>query len=203
SGPNAHLRQVFDLMLQQDWNPDQLPCALPGSGIALNPVTQKIASGLVSLSATVLDPNGIPQPGVQVIFAVTAGANGGWVGGPLTEGAGRGGFTYLPGGQGTDTIVSSFADAANQTHMSNTATVLVGAVAPPNTPPVARCKNVTITNSPGVCAAPALIDAGSSDPDAGDTITTTQSPAGPYNVGTTSVTLTVTDSKGPPSTCTP
>src|SRR5262245_27097310 len=87
--------------------------------------------------------------------------------------------------------------------MSNTVSVVVGTPPPPaNTPPLARCKNVTVTNTPGVCAAPASIDNGSSDPDTGDTITVTQSPAGPYNAGTTSVTLTVTDSKGAQASCT-
>jgi hypothetical protein len=43
--------------------------------------------------------------------------------------------------------------------------------------------------------AAANIDNGSSDPDS-DTITVTQTPAGPYGVGTTSVLLTVVDAKG-------
>jgi HYR domain len=201
-GPNAHLRQVFDLMLKQDWNPDGLSCSLPASGIALSPVTQKVVTGnFVGLTATVVDPNGIPQPGMQVIFAVTAGPNAGFVSGPSTDGDGHAVFVYSAGGNGTDTLVASF-DAANQTHLSNTASVVVGPPAPANTPPVARCKNVTVSNTPGVCAAPASIDAGSSDPDSGDTITVSQSPAGPYNAGTTSVTLTVTDSKGAQASCT-
>ncbi|MGH9839836.1 MAG: DUF5011 domain-containing protein [Blastocatellia bacterium] len=51
------------------------------------------------------------------------------------------------------------------------------------------------------CTANASIDNGSFDPDSGDTITVTQSPAGPYPLGSTTVTLTVTDSHGAFRSC--
>jgi hypothetical protein len=61
--------------------------------------------------------------------------------------------------------------------------------------PVAIAHDVTViaTNTGG--SANAQIDNGSSDPDS-DAITLTQTPAGPYAVGTTSVLLTVVDAKG-------
>ena len=66
--------------------------------------------------------------------------------------------------------------------------------APANQLPVARVQGVTVTA--GVSGtANASIDNGSSDPD-GDAITLTQTPPGPYSVGTTSVMLTVVDTKG-------
>jgi hypothetical protein len=69
-----------------------------------------------------------------------------------------------------------------------------------NTPPVAQCRNVTAT-ADATCRASASVDNGSFDPDAGDTITLTQTPAGPFALGGTSVMLTVTDSQGASSQC--
>lgn len=69
-----------------------------------------------------------------------------------------------------------------------------------NQPPVAVCKDVTVAAGTD-CKAAASIDNGSFDPN-GDAITVVAAPAGPYPLGTTTVTLTVTDSKGLSSTCT-
>lgn len=62
----------------------------------------------------------------------------------------------------------------------------------PNRPPVARCADRTVV-ADGTCHGQASIDNGSSDPDAGDPITCTQSPGGALGKGTTSITLTCTD----------
>lgn len=63
-----------------------------------------------------------------------------------------------------------------------------------NSRPTARCKAspVQTNNDAGLCSAGVSIDDGSSDPD-GDSLTLSQSPAGPYPVGLTLVTLTVSD----------
>jgi HYR domain len=71
---------------------------------------------------------------------------------------------------------------------------------PTNQPPVAVCHNVTVSAGAN-CTGNASIDDGSYDPDSGDTTTLSQSPTGPYSLGTTSVTLTVTDNHGASSTC--
>src|SRR5262249_55280118 len=69
-----------------------------------------------------------------------------------------------------------------------------------NHAPVASCHDVTVSAGTD-CTASASIDNGSSDPDAGDSLTLTQAPAGPYPLGNTSVTLTVTDSHNISSSC--
>src|SRR5262249_54791358 len=69
-----------------------------------------------------------------------------------------------------------------------------------NQPPVAMCHNVT-ASAGATCSAPASIDNKSFDPEGG-TLTITQSPAGPYPVGPTTVLLTVVDNKGATSQCT-
>lgn len=70
-----------------------------------------------------------------------------------------------------------------------------------NSAPIARCQAVTVTAGAS-CSANASINNGSYDPDSGDSITLTQSPVGPYPLGTTTVMLTVTDSRGASSSCT-
>jgi hypothetical protein len=67
-------------------------------------------------------------------------------------------------------------------------------------PPVALCKNVVVPVVSN-CSAPASIDNGSYDPD-NDQITITQTPPGPYSVGTRMVTMKVTDEYGRSSYCT-
>lgn len=69
-----------------------------------------------------------------------------------------------------------------------------------NQPPEAICQDVAISTEPGLCMADASVDDGSFDPD-GDPITLEQTPPGPYDLGDTDVTLTVTDDEGAFDTC--
>ncbi len=70
----------------------------------------------------------------------------------------------------------------------------------PNQLPVALCQDVTVAAGAD-CTATASIDNGSFDPEGG-ALTITQTPAGPYPLGTTSVLLTVADDKGATTQCT-
>ena len=70
-----------------------------------------------------------------------------------------------------------------------------------NNPPVALCTNVVVSASSSNCQANASINAGSYDPDAGDIITITQVPAGPYPLGSNNVCLIVTDNHGASNSC--
>jgi hypothetical protein len=68
-------------------------------------------------------------------------------------------------------------------------------------PPDARCQDVEVPTDPGVCyASSASVDDGSSDP-FGQAITLDQSPAAPYSLGDTAVTLTATDTDGLYQSC--
>ena len=78
--------------------------------------------------------------------------------------------------------------------------VCAGACATPNQVPIAKAKNVTVSAGAD-CTANASVDDGSFDPD-GSALTITQSPAGPYPLGTTAVLLTVTDPFGATSQAT-
>jgi hypothetical protein len=69
-----------------------------------------------------------------------------------------------------------------------------------NNPPVAVCTNVIVAAG-SYCTASASVDGGSYDPDDGDTIDITQTPPGPYDLGTNAVLLTVTDSHGESNSC--
>ncbi len=71
---------------------------------------------------------------------------------------------------------------------------------PPPQPPHALCKDVT-TFAETTCGVSASIDDGSYDPD-GLLVGCTQTPASPYPIGTSTVTLTCVDQQGLSSSCT-
>lgn len=78
----------------------------------------------------------------------------------------------------------------------------VGDACDPNESPVALCQDMTLPTDSGVCSITgASVNGGSYDPD-GDPITLRQEPPGPYCLGSTSVTLKVTDDEGLSDQCT-
>jgi uncharacterized repeat protein (TIGR01451 family) len=68
-----------------------------------------------------------------------------------------------------------------------------------NVPPVAQCKAVTAL-ADAQCLGTASVNDGSYDPDGGS-VTLSQSPSGPYGLGATVVSLTVTDETGDSASC--
>jgi Subtilase family len=93
---------------------------------------------------------------------------------------------------GTTSVMLTVVDTKGATAQA-TANVTVNP--PPNQPPVAIAQNVTVVATNRGGTAIANINQGSHDPE-GDAIALTQTPAGPYAVGTTSVTLNVVDAYG-------
>lgn len=89
-----------------------------------------------------------------------------------------------------DTDQTVFDPANDGTIDNEDTTTLTGTV---GVPPTAECKPVVVPTDPNMCStANASINNGSFDPD-GENVSVTQSPAGPYVLGTTNVTLTVVD----------
>jgi choice-of-anchor A domain-containing protein len=76
---------------------------------------------------------------------------------------------------------------------------LVDDTPPASNPPSALCQDVMMVAQRS-CGSEAYIDAGSNDSD-GDLVGCTQSPAGPYPMGTTTVTLTCVDAANHSSSC--
>lgn len=123
-GADAHLKQVFDLVLAQSFNPDGLPCTNPASGIKLDPPTATDPVGTSQVeTATVVDTNGQPRSGVMVTFNVLSGPDAGQTGTGVTNTAGQAQFTVTDNtAPGTDTVQASFTDTI--THLSNKTTIL-------------------------------------------------------------------------------
>ncbi len=126
----AHLKQVFDLVLAQPFNPDGLPagvdCPIPASGIILNPPTQSLFTGsTATVTATVKDGVGNGVSGVNVTFTVVSGPDAGLTGSGTspTDGSGNASFSFFGASPGTDTVEASFVDSLSNTHTSNDVTV--------------------------------------------------------------------------------
>jgi hypothetical protein len=130
-GPDlAHLKQVFDLMLAQPFNPDGLPagldCPIPASGIVLKPPSQTLFTGsTATVTATVTNNVGNPVAGTTVTFKVISGPDAGLsgTGTSPTNASGNASFDFVGAGVGTDTLQATFVDSLGTTHVSNDVTV--------------------------------------------------------------------------------
>jgi hypothetical protein len=106
--------------------------------------------------------------------------------------------TWTENGEYTIGLRVTSSDSLTLTK-AGTATVQIGYADRCNQPPVAQCQDVTVAAGEN-CQAAADINAGSYDPDE-DVIVQFQNPSGPYAVGETEVTLTVTDPDDESDSC--
>ena len=157
------------------------------------PIANAQSGAAAEDAAVAITLTGSDLDGDSLTFLVVSGPSHGSLSGTPPS------LTYTPAANynGPDSFTFKVNDG---TVDSVPATVSIN-VTPVNDPPVVKCKNQSVSAGAG-CTADASIDDGSFDPDSGDTITLTQTPAGPYPLGATEVTLTVTDSFGASSTCT-
>lgn len=119
-GPTPHLKNVFDDMQAQAFNPDGLPCTTPASGIKLDPAsaTNNVGSSQME-TATVINTDGSPDAGVTVTFTVNSGPDAGTTGTATTDASGHATFTYADNtAPGVDHVTARFTDTTG-THTSN------------------------------------------------------------------------------------
>jgi hypothetical protein len=192
--------------------PVQLGSTTVCSGGAAGPCTG-VAGGGVTTSATVA-PTWSASDGVSV--SGVGGFGSGTC--PAANPGGQGQCLFFgtsasaPHSAGCDALVRSLLGSPSVTTVRNrmfSTAVDQGPPGPDNVfgaglldcfsalgPPVARCQDITIA-ADATCVGnitPAQVDNGSSDPD-GDPITLSLNTTGPFSLGTTSVTLTVSDGK--------
>jgi hypothetical protein len=112
------LEKIWLQELEQDFNPSTLPCGYTVVGIVLAPEDDENEVGENhTVTATLTDLLGNPQPGILVTFSVISGPNTGTSGTCTpadcnTDANGQVSFTYTgDGGIGQDEIEACFTDA--------------------------------------------------------------------------------------------
>lgn len=92
--------------------------------LTLSPASSTVTIGSpVTVTATLLDPSGSPQPNVTVNFSVLTGPNAGTTGSGVTDANGKATLMYTGTVAGTDTVQASITTATGGTISSNTVTV--------------------------------------------------------------------------------
>jgi len=134
---SGNLAKIWLQELQQPFNPDNLPCAVPVAGISLTP---EVATNDVgtdhTVTATVTDLLGDPTADVNISFEITDGPNVAGTGSGTTDANGQATFTYTgDGGTGTDTIQACFLDEQEQEHCDTATKTWVEPAATPTPTP--------------------------------------------------------------------
>lgn len=115
-GDDVDLRKIWVQELQQPFNPSGLPCRITVLGISLDPpADENFVGDDHTVTATLTDLLGNPQPAIVVTFTVLSGPNAGALGTCTvngdcsTDASGQVSFTYAGGGGvGTDRIEACF-----------------------------------------------------------------------------------------------
>ncbi len=161
--------------------------------------------GVVELAAPFGPPRITSQPqGTRVNPGTSVSFTVGAVGTPPLQYQWRRNGSNISGATNPTYTIGNVQLSDDATYSAVVANVLglapsSNAVLSVNHAPVARCVAVTVPAGTN-CVASALVNNGSFDPD-GDPIRFSQSPPGPYPLGVTPVTLTVTDGLGLTSSC--
>ncbi len=133
------------------------------------------------------EPQGTTPPGTEITLAVRAADTSA----ALASQA----FRQVANGQTFSNVQGRFIEllaTLRSVNFSGEPVLSDLTLIPANQAPVAQCQARDVCAGP-VCTVQVSINNGSSDPD-GDALTLTQSPAGPYGLGSREVSLTVADS---------
>lgn len=176
--------------------------AVIGEGVVLGPGSARDPVGAShALTATVQNALGRPVADRAVTLTVLSGPNGGETEVATTDASGKAEFSYVgDGGTGVDELQASFLDSRSTTQVSNVALEEWFVV---ERAPIVQCHNVSraVGDSCSIDVLPAEVGSGTIDPD-GDPLSFTLAPSGPFALGSTPVTLTVTDNSGLSASCT-